>query len=100
MAERIARKYVEAVPDERDDSWMMRASCAAQPGLMDATTAPEVFDALAVCATCPVVQQCRAWANTEEHFIGVAGGKVYTDRVRGKTVPPRAYRPRATGGVA
>lgn len=85
VADRIAAAIVDAGPP---GPWQLRAACADTPGLMDATDPPEVFHALAVCSTCPVVHQCRSWADTETDYAGVAGGQVYTNRRRTRRTRP------------
>lgn len=92
VADRVARAVVarEAVKGE---PWQLRAACGADPKLMSETQAPRVFDALAVCSNgCPVVAQCRAWADSEREYVGVAGGRVYTERQRAKRMEPRSTK--------
>lgn len=69
--------------DLRGTAWMRQALCAQ--------TDPEVFFpekggnnrlAMAVCAACPVLDDCREWALTQEDFHGICGGMSYRDRQR------------------
>lgn len=32
------------------------------------------------CSQCPVLRQCRNWADNDFNFSGIAGGRVYIDR--------------------
>lgn len=60
--------------------WADRAACAGHPELTDERTKLRARQALELCRQCPVVEQCRAWADTERTYVGVAGGRVYTER--------------------
>lgn len=85
--DRIAR----AVIDTGHDPWQAEAACQDSPGLMDHTTAPEVFAALQLCLDCPVAKQCSSWAASEPDYAGVAGGLVYSGkRRRGRSSLPKA----------
>lgn len=68
------------------DPWQVHAACGGDPDLMDETTAPKVFAAVALCARCPVIERCKSWADKEPDYVGVAGGLVYTRRRRSKSV--------------
>lgn len=73
---RIAR----AIIDSGTDPWQAAAVCRDNPQLIDATRVPEVWDGLRLCASCPVIEQCRAWAESETDYVGIAGGQVYTTK--------------------
>jgi WhiB family redox-sensing transcriptional regulator len=69
--------------DQRPDSWRDQAACLdVDPDLFfpDGKVGPaaqaQVVEAKAVCATCPVLGQCRAWALTHSRLVeyGVFGG--------------------------
>lgn len=60
--------------------WADRAACAGHPELTDERTKLRARKALELCRRCPVVEQCRAWADAEGTYVGVAGGRVYTER--------------------
>lgn len=66
------------------DPWQLHAACAGSPEATDQTRPPRVWDALALCAGCPVIEQCRQWAEDEPDYVGVAGGAVYTTRHRNR----------------
>ena len=55
-------------------SWVLRAAC--RPGF----DRLPVAEALTVCARCPVVSECRAWARACR-YDGVAGGAFFADGV-------------------
>lgn len=60
--------------------WQDYAVCVEDPKATNAETPAQTSKALAMCARCPVVAQCREWAESERpHFMGVAGGLVYGD---------------------
>lgn len=71
-----------AIIDSETEPWQFHAACIGAPNLMDATRPPLVWDALARCAACPVIEQCQQWAKDERAYVGVAGGAVYTSRHR------------------
>lgn len=60
--------------------WSTRAACAGHPELTDERTKRGARRALELCAGCPVIAQCRAWADSEATYVGVAGGRVYVER--------------------
>lgn len=80
MGQTTADRIAHATARQDTDPWPFHAACADTPQLMDATRPPLVHQALALCATCPVIQQCRTWAEDETDYVGVAGGALYTSR--------------------
>lgn len=96
-SDRIAQAVVERAIRE-GDPWQLHAACGDDPDLMEHTTAPAVFEALAVCAGCPVIAQCKAWVDEELDYVGVAAGLVYTTRRRGKRMT--RYTTDSTASVA
>lgn len=60
--------------------WTTRALCAGRPEATDSRTKRRAEAALELCRQCPVLEQCRAWADAEGTYVGVAGGRVYTER--------------------
>ena len=36
------------------------------------------------CRRCPVIAQCKRWADAERGFVGVAGGGIYSPTSDGK----------------
>jgi hypothetical protein len=83
VTDRVARAVVDREKD-LGESWQSKAACGSNPKLMDVTRDPEIFEAVKVCATCPVKTECRLWADQEKSYVGVAGGRIYTTRMRGK----------------
>lgn len=55
----------------RTGRWMRRAACAGRPAMFD--DAARTGEALRLCARCPVLAECRAWA-LGTAVSGVAGG--------------------------
>lgn len=39
------------------------------------------MQALEICSRCPVIQQCREWADEDLYFQGIAGAQYYGKRV-------------------
>jgi WhiB family transcriptional regulator, redox-sensing transcriptional regulator len=78
-----------------DSDWRHRAACRDfDPELFFpvGTTGPalaQVREAKAICARCPVVAQCLAWALETGQQYGVWGGKSEDER--------KAMRPRRRG---
>jgi hypothetical protein len=65
-----------------DDHWMDRANClGVDPNLMqpERATEAEVAAAKAVCAGCPVLEQCRAHAEAQTPAYGVHAGEWWGD---------------------
>lgn len=60
--------------------WHDAAACASHPGVTDHHRGPIAEAALGLCAACPVVAECLAWAQSERDFEGVAGGRTFTPR--------------------
>lgn len=60
--------------------WAEEAACVGHPELTDERTKLRARKALAMCRQCPVIEQCRAWAEAEGTYVGVAGGRVFTER--------------------
>ena len=58
-------------PCGRTGRWMRRAACAGRPAMFD--DAGRTGEALRLCARCPVLAECRAWA-LGTAVSGVAGG--------------------------
>jgi hypothetical protein len=60
------------------------AACTAHPGVMDGSTRGDVIRGLYFCAECPVLVQCRAWANSCRRGIltGAVAGKVWGEAKR------------------
>jgi len=65
-------------------AWQGLAACRDAPA--EVTWFPEngkgAEAAKRVCARCPVVRECRAWALTQTHLVGVWGGLSDQDRRR------------------
>lgn len=79
MGDTVSR-IAQAIIDTGTDPWQAQAHCQDNPRLIDATRVPEVWDGLRLCADCPVIAQCRAWAEAETDYVGIAGGRVYTSK--------------------
>lgn len=60
--------------------WAARAACIGKPELTDQKGRRKARRALDLCAQCPVMEQCRAWADNERSYVGVAGGRVYVEK--------------------
>lgn len=71
-----------------DWSWRERAACLGMDTelFFPVSDAPSgIADVVArVCATCPVIDECRAWARTVPERFGVWGGESATDRGYGQ----------------
>jgi Transcription factor WhiB len=73
-------------------AWQDQAACKGCPDLdyikflnpgQSKAYAPGVKDLRnRYCDHCPVIMQCRTWAQGDFEFIGVAGGIGWTDDVR------------------
>lgn len=61
-------------------TWTTGAACIGRPDLTDQRGARKAREALELCAHCPVMDACRAWADSEDNYVGVAGGRVYSER--------------------
>ena len=89
--------------DQREDDWRDSATCAVNPGVdHDIFFSPnhaEMDAAKAICATCPVVDKCRAWGDKVEdstlsNLYGVLGGEGPLDRAtRRRRALPSKKRP-------
>lgn len=77
-------RIASAIVETDDEPWQFHAACIDSPASMNATRPPLVWDALATCASCPVLEQCRQWAEEERDYVGIAGGAVYTSRRRNR----------------
>lgn len=81
--ERLVARIAQAIIDDDPRApWPTRAACTKNPGIVDHTRPPAVWDALKLCASCPVTTQCHAWAEEDQTYVGVAGGVVWTSRHR------------------
>lgn len=58
-------------------------ACRGRWDLIDSPCGENVTKALELCARCPVLDQCRAWAESEPEFSGVAGGQVFVAHAPG-----------------
>lgn len=78
------RQAPEVTPRRRRlVDWRDRAACAAEdtpthPTDFDATRGAAMVRAIATCADCPVLAECRTWAAADTDYIGVAGGRTWT----------------------
>lgn len=57
--------------------WQDAAQCEGAAELFTTTDPAEAGPAADICAKCDVVEQCRAWAERDRQFEGVAGGLVF-----------------------
>jgi DNA-binding NarL/FixJ family response regulator len=64
--------------DEPYSSWVQRARCVGRSAMFGADDRAE--EAVAICARCPVLRQCRAWGLLNA-VDGVAGGMTPDERV-------------------
>lgn len=71
LAEVRARRRGQAAPSEPAGAWAVRGACIGQPSLFE--DPKRTTEALAVCATCPVLNECYEWA-LRNAVDGVAGG--------------------------
>lgn len=73
-------------------SWQFQAVCV---GDLRMTTRDSEIAATVIeerCAVCPVIAECREWANVERDYEGVAGGQWWIDR-QPKPLPKRVPVP-------
>ena len=71
LAEVRARRRGQAAPSEPAGTWAVSGACSGQSALFD--DPKRIAEALAVCATCPVLNYCYEWA-LRNAVDGVAGG--------------------------
>jgi DNA-binding NarL/FixJ family response regulator len=71
LAEVRARRAGQVAPSEPAGAWAVRGACNGQPSLFE--DPKRTAEALAVCATCPVLNECHEWA-LRNAVDGVAGG--------------------------
>ena len=61
-------------------TWRQRALCAdLPPDLFFSEALADVRDAKAVCARCPVRQECLDWATETKQEYGVWGGVLFSE---------------------
>ena len=77
LAEVRARRCGQRAPSAPPGDWAARASCRGRSALF--ADRKRTAEALAVCAKCPVLNECHAWA-LHNAVDGVAGGM--TDAAR------------------
>lgn len=77
------------------DNWRARGHCTkADPDLFMPETTAAMEEALEYCEFCPVLRECRDWAETLAPPLGVIGGKFYGTKPhvartqRARKVPP------------
>lgn len=94
-AARERRVLTEAVPPG-EGWWQDRGACSSpapdvekmreMSPLFDARSLKAARPALAVCAVCPVMAECFAFALVDDEFEGVAGAAVFAEKmIDGKT---------------
>lgn len=71
LAEVRARRHGQQAPSAPPGDWAARAACKRQSALF--ADSKRTADALAICATCPVLSECYEWA-LHNAVDGVAGG--------------------------
>ena len=71
LAEVRASRCGQAAPSEPAGAWAVRGACNGEPSLFE--DPKRTAEALAVCATCPVLNDCYGWA-LRNAVDGVAGG--------------------------
>lgn len=74
--------------------------CAANPDLWYATKAEAVQLAIAGCATCPVMQNCRDWALSHDEEFGTWGGSTEAQREIDRSIRKSAEGQMAARRVA
>ncbi len=68
--------------DLRGTDWMRAALCAqTDPELWFPEMGGSSSAAKAVCARCPVLDDCREWALAQEDFHGICGGMSHRERI-------------------
>jgi AcrR family transcriptional regulator len=77
LAEVRARRGGQAAPATPPSAWARLAACHGQSTLFDDPS--QTADALAICATCPVLSECYSWA-LHNAVDGVAGGMTHAAR--------------------
>jgi len=67
-----------------DNHWRFSAACFGQHYLFDSVEDyngrniyPYEREAKEICATCPVFDQCREWADKEKEPQGIWAGEIY-----------------------
>lgn len=71
LAEVRARRRGQAAPSEPAVVWAIRGACNQQAAVF--ADPKRTREALAICATCPVLKECYEWA-LRNAVDGVAGG--------------------------
>jgi hypothetical protein len=79
LAEVRARRAGQAAPSEPAGAWAARGACNGQASLFDDPM--RSVEALAICATCPVLDECYRWA-LHNAVDGVAGGMTSAARTQ------------------
>jgi hypothetical protein len=58
-------------------TWRDRAACAGSTVDFITPTVRQLPDAIAICQTCPVMDDCRRWAHDSRIEYGVFGGVLF-----------------------
>ena len=77
LAEVRARRAGQSAPSAPAGDWARRAACNGRWGLFD--DPKREAEAMAICASCPVLRECHGWA-LRNAVAGVAGGMTSATR--------------------
>ena len=87
LAEVRARRAGQAAPSEPAGAWAACGACNGHASLFD--DPKHTAEALAICATCPVLDECYRWA-LHNAVDGVAGGMTADARISKIVVTTRS----------
>lgn len=79
LAEVHARRAGQVAPSEPAGAWAVRGACNGEPKWFD--DPKHTAEALAICARCPVLDECYRWA-LRNAVDGVAGGMTSAARTQ------------------
>lgn len=79
LAEVRARRAGQSAPAVPAGAWVARGACTGKASVFDDTARRR--EALAICATCPVLRECSVWA-LHNAVDGVAGGLTPDERTQ------------------
>lgn len=80
------RLLLARVAEGEPGPWRKRAACAGQVAAMFPERGQPAAPARALCRSCPVLDECRAWVATVPEQVGIVADTSARERMRARAI--------------